>query len=187
MRLRQEKAAVADDGFPGPVGRAGVHGHAFADDAVRPDRECCRLALVAQILRRISDRGEGKNSRTRADARVPRHDHVADEFAPVPEFHMRPDRAERADLDAPAEPRALLDEGRRVNEGFHVQSVTSMAPTSAWATSAPSTFASPRYHHILRRLLSLRMWYSTRSPGTTGLRNFALSMVMKNICFGLSC
>ncbi len=37
---------------------------------------------------------------------------------------------------------------------------------------------------MLRRLFSLRMWYSTRSPGSTGLRNFALSIVMKKTCFG---
>jgi hypothetical protein len=31
------------------------------------------------------------------------------------------------------------------------------------------------------------MWYSTVSPGSTGLRNFTLSAVMKNTCFGGFC
>ena len=31
------------------------------------------------------------------------------------------------------------------------------------------------------------MWYSTVSPGSTGLRNLHLSTVMKKTCFGFAC
>ena len=82
-------------------------------------------------------------------------------------------------FDALAELRAVLDDRRSDGCTVSHHSITSMALTSASQTTLPSTLASPLYHHMLRRLFSLRMWYSTRSPGTTGLRNFALSMVMK--------
>jgi hypothetical protein len=59
------------------------------------------------------------------------------------------------------------------------QRSTIIAEISASATTAPATRASPWNHHMFIRRRRRRMWYSTTSPGTTGFRNFALSMVMK--------
>ena len=51
-----------------------------------------------------------------------------------------------------------------------------MAPTSASATSTPSTFASPLNHHMLRRLLSLRHVVLDDVAGHDGLAELALSI-----------
>ena len=84
--------------------------------------------------------------------------------------------AELAD-DVDAEPGAVLDDSARVDAQTH--SRTSIADTSASQTSAPSTFASPRNHHMLRRLAMRVMQNRIWSPGTTGFLNFALSMVIR--------
>ena len=62
----------------------------------------------------------------------------------------RPDMAKRPDLDSRPEPSAVFDNGARMDRALH--SRTSIADTSASQTSEPSTFASPRNHHMLRRL-----------------------------------
>ena len=54
-----------------------------------------------------------------------------------------------------------------------------LAMSSASATTAPSTFASPRSFQIAPPLRSGTTSSVSTSPGTTGLRNFALSMAMK--------
>ena len=67
MAVGQEGAAVADDGGHAAALGAGVHGHAFADQAVAADRQRGGLALVFQVLRLMADRGEGKDARARTD------------------------------------------------------------------------------------------------------------------------
>ena len=63
---------------------------------------------------------------------------------------LRPDMAKRPDLDSRPEQSAVFDDGGRMDRTRH--SRTSIADTSASQTSTPSTFASPRNHHMLRRL-----------------------------------
>jgi hypothetical protein len=186
MGAGQEGAAIANDRAQTTAFGARIHRHAFADHAVGADLERRSLALVFQILRDVPDGSEGKDARPRPDGGAARHSHMADELATFAQFDLGAYHTERADPHAGADLRPILDDGGRMNHGFH-QSVTSMALTSASQTRVPSTFASPLYHHMLRRLFSLRMWNSTRSPGSTGLRNFTLSIVMKNTCFGFAC
>ena len=65
-------------------------------------------------------------------------------FAPGPTWQNGP-------ISTPAPSRrAVLDDGARMDRCGH--SRTSMAETSASQTSAPSTFASPRNHHMFRFL-----------------------------------
>ena len=84
-------------------------------------------------------------------------------FTPSPSARLRPDMAERADHDAGAEPRAGLDDGARMDELGDVDVICSPAsPTlRPRSTSTPSTFASPRNHHMLRRLAMRVMWKRT--------------------------
>ena len=177
MRVGQKHAARPDARLRAAALGARIHGHVLADQAVLADHEPDRLAAVFQILRLVADGGEGKNARARADRRVAGEADVRDEPDPVAERHLRPDMAERSDLDAGAERRAILDDGARVDRGAH--SRTSIAETSASQTRAPSTLASPRNHHMFRFLAIRVMWNLTWSPGTTGLRNFALSIVIR--------
>src|SRR4029453_10107792 len=101
----------------------------------------------------------------------------------VAEHDMRANHAERADGDARADLGTAFDDRRCMDRGRDRHSTTSMALPSASATMTPLTFASPRYHHMVRRWLSFFMWYSTMSPGCTGFRDFVLSMVMKKTSF----
>jgi len=56
---------------------------------------------------------------------------------------------------------------------------TIMAISSASATTAPSTFAVPLKAMTVPRCFVSSMSKRTWSPGRTGFRNFALSMLMK--------
>src|SRR5215213_3490082 len=186
MGVGQEGTAVTDDRAQTTAFGTGVHGHAFADHAISADLKRRGFALVLEILRDMADVGEGKNPRPWADRRPPGQSHMAHEVTTLAQRDLGTDGAEGTDFHTRADLRAIIDDGGRMNHSFHYSS-TSMALTSASQTSVPSTFASPLYHHMLRRLFSLRMWNSTLSPGSTGLRNFTLSIVIKNTCFGLAC
>jgi hypothetical protein len=96
------------------------------------------------------------------------------------------DMAERADANPFAQFGALLDHGRGMDvcAGGHMNVHTIglkdiIADISASAALLPSTSASQAKRQILPRCLIFLTLMSTRSPGTTGRRNFALSMVMK--------
>ena len=159
MRVGQKCAARADERFRPAAGGARIHRHAFANEAVFADGQAIWLAAVFEVLRRMPDRGEGENDGARADRRVAGQAHVGDQSRAVAERRLRPDMAERPNLHVRPEPRAVLDDGGRMDRYAH--SRTSMADTSASQTSTPSTFASPRYHHMLRRLATRVMWNRT--------------------------
>ena len=72
MRVGEKDAARSDDRSRAAAGGAGIHRHAFADQAVVADRQTHRLAAIFEVLRLMADRGEGKDARARADRRVGR-------------------------------------------------------------------------------------------------------------------
>ena len=146
----QEHRARANDRFRAAARGAGVHRHAFANEAILTDREADRLAAIFEVLRRMPDRGEGKDRRARADRGVAGQSHMGDEPYAVAKLRLRSNMAKRPDLDARPEPGAVFDDSARMDRVFH--SRTSIAETSASQTSTPSTFASPRNHHMFRRL-----------------------------------
>src|SRR5262249_24265909 len=179
MRADHDEAAIADFGDAAAVLRARVHGDVFADIALGADNDLRRTAAIAERLRRRAERDERVNDRARADARVAGDVHMRHETAVIADRHMRTDGAEGADGDAVADLRPGLDPCRGIDHcSTHASEI--IAPTSASATICPRTLASPRYHHIILRRAMRVMWYSIVSPGSTTLRNFALSMVMKN-------
>jgi hypothetical protein len=90
------------------------------------------------------------------------------------------DEAERPDRNVRAESCLRRDDRSRMNGLRHrTYSATSIAEMVASAARAPSTIASPRYHHMFRRLLSFVMCRRTWSPGITGFLNLHSSIVMK--------
>src|ERR1019366_2660431 len=119
----------------------------------------------------------------RANRRMAGEMHMREQPAAIADRHMRADDAIGADRYVASDRRPGLDPRRGINhDRAHVSEI--MAPSSASATIWPATLASPRYHHMDLRWAIFVMWYSMVSPGTTGLRNFALSMVRKNTDFG---
>ena len=180
MGADHQEASLADGGHSAPARRAPVYRHMLANDAVGADRHRCRLAPIAQILRRPADRGEGLDFRAGADP-GPADDHrVRMDHDAVLEDGLGSDDRERSDADAFAETGAILDDRRGVNIGHRSgYSSAIRALMTASATLVPLTIASALNFQILPRLRTLRTWYSTVSPGITGLRNLALSIVMK--------
>ena len=95
----EEGAAIADGRHHATAFGAGIHGHAFADLAVGPDRQRRRLALVFQILRLMADRGKREDPRARPDRRRAGNDGMTDEFDTITQRDAAADTAEGADLD----------------------------------------------------------------------------------------
>src|SRR5215469_2579404 len=104
--------------------------------------------------------------------------HMGQELAALAQDHIGADDAKRADRHILSDDSPRFDPGAGVDRA-HSRPHDSRAPTSASATSCPATMASPRNHHMFLFRAILVMWYSIVSPGRTGLRNFALSMVRK--------
>src|SRR5262249_55729387 len=181
MGARHEEAARADLGQPAAILGADIEGDALADVAVGADHQPGRPAAVTHRLRRRPERGKRCDDGARTDRGVAADVHVRDQAATFADRHMRPDHAIGPDGRVGRDLGRRVDHGRRMNARHDYPSEI-MAPTSASATSWPATLASPRNHHIRRRCASFFMWYSTTSPGTTGRRNFALSMVRKRTC-----
>ncbi len=118
VAVGEERATVAHHRRRSAAGSAGIHRHAFANDAIGADGERARLALVFQVLRLVPDGGERKDARARADFRRPGDRDMADEFDAFAKRCLAPDHAERADLHACRELCALLDNGGSVNIGL---------------------------------------------------------------------
>src|SRR5204862_6624902 len=91
----------------------------------------------------------------------------------------RPHDRAGADADVDAELCARVDHRGRVDLHAHGRRSTTVASSSASATSWPSTNASPRIFIVRRFADSSVSWNLSWSPGTTGRRNFAPSMPTK--------
>jgi hypothetical protein len=83
MRVSKKEAPIADDRLHGPVTGAGMHGDAFAYDAIGADRQGGRLPGVFQILRSVADHGEREDRCAGADAGVACNDDVALQVAAI--------------------------------------------------------------------------------------------------------
>ena len=127
--IGQEEAAIPDDRRSRAVHGARIHRHAFADDAILADHEGGRLALVAQVLRRVADRREGKDPGPGTHDGVAIDHGVAHELAAVAELDIRPNHAIRADPDIVPYPRLRIDDGGRMDVTREAQSPTSIALT----------------------------------------------------------
>ena len=179
MGIGQKSAAVADFGDHTAALGARIHGHPLADQAIGTDLERGWLAVEFQILRLVTDRGKGKHFCARADGGASGNNGMTEQFHTITQDSMRSDRAKRTDSHIGTQLRGGIDNRKGMDCAHLFYSKTSMALTSASHTVTPATLAVPRYHHILARCLSFFIWNSTVSPGSTGLRNLALSMVMK--------
>src|SRR5262245_44901390 len=180
MRAHHEKAAGADLGDPAAILGSDVHRDAFANIAVGTDDEPRRTAAIFHRLRRRSEGCERRDRRARADRGMAGEIDMGEQAAAFADHHVRADDAIGADVHVGRDLGTAIDHGSRMNARHHAYSSAIMAPSSASATNWPPTLASPRNHHIMRRLDILLIGYSTTSPGMTGRRNLALSMVRKN-------
>src|SRR6185437_11337844 len=171
-------AAIADLRDAAVVLGAGVDGDVLADVAFRADHESGRTAPVFDGLGRRAKRTERLNDRAWPDRGVTGDTDMPNEATAIAKCDIRADGAIGTNRAIASDDGPICDPGRRIDLArAHISEI--MAPTSASATTRPPTLASPLYHHMFRRWALSVMWYSIVSPGTTGRRNFALSIVMK--------
>jgi hypothetical protein len=178
MGADQKQAIVPDAGDKAAILSARVNRHVFADGAVAADLQAAGLAMIFPVLRDQADAGERKNLASGSDGCAPADHHMAVQPHALPQLNAVADDAVGTDRDALGQFCAPVDDRRRMHV-HQCQASTIIAVTSASATFAPSTRASQANRQMFARRRTLRTWYSTVSPGTTGLRNFPLSMVMK--------
>ena len=155
---RDHQEAIRPDPGLAPASRgAAVDGGVLADDAVGPDDDGGRLALVARVLRRSADRREGVERGAGADRRVAAHHDMRMDDDVVLEHHVALDDRIRSDADAGADPRAVLDD-RRLVDVAHRRNYSSAisALIVASATFTPPTIASALNFQMLVRLRILR-------------------------------
>lgn len=152
----------------------------FADDAVRSNLNGRCLAAIANILWRATNDREWIYLGSGTNAGAPVNNDIVVQDGTVGDLNVRSDDSERTDLDVIANPSAIGDDRRRMYISGHViypSEINALMTASATFTSL--THASAVYFHTLARLWILRSRYSRVSPGRTGFRNLALSMVMK--------
>src|SRR5262245_5703730 len=157
MRAGEEEAARADLGEATAILGAGIHRHAFANIAIRTNDEPGRPAAILYGLRRRPQRHKRCDLRARADAGMARQVHMGLQVAAILDHHVRADDAIRADVHVVRDFSAAIDHGSRMDARHHAYSSAIIAPSSASATNWPPTLASPRNHHIMRRLDILLM------------------------------
>src|SRR3954466_7432414 len=133
-----EEAAIADARQATALDRADVHRHALANGAAAADFQPCRLALVAQILRRTAKRSKGRDGAAGADRGVAADGDMRGQGAVRADHGMGADGAIGPDRGAVADHGAVLYPRGRIDL-LHVNQSVSIAPTSASATTLPFT------------------------------------------------
>ena len=181
MSSDHDQATLADLGNEAAAFGARIHGDVFAHDGVGADHQPALLAAVLEVLRRQADAGKRKQLGPRSDLSAPVDDDMAFQRDAFGKRDIGADDTIGSDTDVVGKCCRRVDDRGRVDMGHSLPShaSTSMALISASATLPPATIASTRNFQMVPRLLIFATWYSTVSPGTTGLRNLALSMVMK--------
>ena len=105
-------------------------------------------AAIVHRLRRRAERGEGIDDGAFADRRDAGDINVGDEANAVFSSTCGP-ITQYGPISTPSPMRA--PSATRAVASIAIYSSVRYAPSSASAISAPPTFASPRYHHMLRR------------------------------------
>ncbi len=177
VRVGEEISAAAD---PRDRARrsAAMHGHELAEGVAVADAKMRRLADVFQILRLLADGAEGVEAVAAADLARSARAHVMLQPALRAECHVRADHAVWTDLAVFADLRCRIDDRRGMNlRRAHVSTKPNIISASrhdlAVHDAAPAAFTID----FFRCIISTSM--KSVSPGTTGLRNFTASALMK--------
>jgi len=133
MRADHQEAVGTDAGDTTAALGARIDGDVFANDSVIADFEPCIFAVIFQILRNVTDRGERKNLTGTADRRFPGQHDMRVKHAAGADLDLGTDDAERTDADVSGKTRALIDQGGRMDVGHTGRAYVStmMALTSA--------------------------------------------------------
>ena len=115
MAAGEKGAVITNAGDVPAAGRAGVHGHTFADRTIGADRQRNVLALVFQILRFVAERCERKRARVFTDRGAPGDGDMAQQLDAGLQYHLGANVAERSNVDAGTDLRAFFNHGTGVD------------------------------------------------------------------------
>src|SRR5262249_32951299 len=143
------------------------------------------LAGVLEVLRHRPHRAELEDPVPLADGGAPFDHRVRADPGAFADLHGLADHRVRADLHA------VVELGLRVDDRGGMQlrhqaappasTSTTVARNSPSATFCPSTVAVPRCFQMAPLCFITSTSSISRSPGTTGLRNLALSMAIRYV------
>jgi hypothetical protein len=185
MRLGEQRAAAANSRDSAASCRSEMDRHAFTNEAIRADDQRALIATRFEILRRRPEGHERENACIGADFRLARNDDMRDELHILAKPRIRADMAKRPHHASGGQRGPRFNVGERMDPYAELQATSrgaytpTMALICASQTNAPSTSALPEYQKMFRFCVTLVICNSSRSPGPTGLRNFALSIVTK--------
>src|SRR5688572_8675688 len=175
VRVRHEQAVVTDRGHAAAARRAAVDRAELPEHVAVADLEPRRLTGVLAVLRGVADRGELEYARVAAERGRPLDDGMRPHLAARADADPGADDRERADLDARVDFGARIHDRPRVDQGLTSGATIIVAD----AATVPSTSATVSNFQIPRIARSSVAFSTRRSPGSTGLRNRALSMPTK--------
>src|SRR5205823_8512392 len=138
VRVRHEQVIAADERHALVVGRAAVHGAAFAKHIAVADRKEGRLTLVFLVLWRIADRCELEEAVVGADGGRPVDHHMRSDHRTRADAHPGTYDAERPDADVGRELGLGRDDRARID---HLEA-SGASIISACATSCSPTEAA---------------------------------------------
>src|SRR5207249_3032812 len=118
MGIDHQQVFAADARDAAAFFRPDVNGDRFAEGISVADLQPRVPALVFQILRRGADDRVGEEDVSAADRRLPEDGDVVEQPAARADLHVRPDDAERPDLDVLGNLRFLIDDRLRRNLGL---------------------------------------------------------------------
>src|SRR5208283_5308834 len=194
VHVGHDEAAIPQAGDAAAARGPARDGDRLANGVIVAQLAARGLARVLQVLRRDADRGEGEDAVAAAEGEMAVEHDVGDELALLAEDDVRADGAERADAAGGGNLRAIGNDRAGMDAAHSAKAPAGAAAacsaglrsviahmTVASQATLPSTVATPRILTALERQLrtvtSMRNW----SPGTTGLRNLAASMLRKTI------
>jgi hypothetical protein len=155
-----------------------MHGDHFAQHAVRADLEPSVGEIIAADLPLAAHRDAGIKIAARADPGDPGHRNMRTQPHAAFQHGAGTDMTKGTDFDTGADRRAVFHHRGGMHAHPAAPSVI-MALNSASAQSVSPTKAWPSNFHTGPRCASFLTGMRSRSPGTTGLRKRAFSMVRK--------
>ena len=108
-----------------------MHGDIFAHDIALTDDELGVLALVFEVLGRMTQMDARIEDAILAQLRMPGDGRMGDHANPVTQFHIRPDHAEGPDLDTVAQLGTVCDNRGGMDISLAHRFSTALAENSA--------------------------------------------------------
>ena len=112
-----KQTAMTNPRYASAASGSRMHGDVFADDVVIPDHQHRWLTRVLLVLWRGAQTGKGIHLAPRAQTGLTLHNNMRMQHTTITQHHAPADVTERANGDITPQLRAVFDDGRGVNVG----------------------------------------------------------------------